>query len=155
MTDVPFGRGGSPLQNLLERKIYQTKISAIKCVRELDAGAVYLKRDFDISYGNAEEIYLRAAKIISEMIDEIIIRHPKPVPQQGEVVTFKRRIPSQSDISELRDLESVYNHVRMLDAPGYPRAFIECNKIKFIFHDVKEKNGMLQAKVDITPPPPP
>jgi methionyl-tRNA formyltransferase len=155
MTDVPFGRGGSPLQNLLERKIYQTKISAIKCVRELDAGDVYLKRDFDISYGNAEEIYARGAGIISEMIDEIIFKNPKPIPQHGEVVEFKRRSPAQSDISQLRDLESVYNYVRMLDAPGYPKAFIECNQIKYIFYGIRRKEGMLQAQLDIVPPPPP
>ncbi|MBW1855473.1 MAG: methionyl-tRNA formyltransferase, partial [Deltaproteobacteria bacterium] len=42
MTDVPFGRGGSPLQNLIARGIYQTKISALRCVKEVDAGPVYL-----------------------------------------------------------------------------------------------------------------
>src|SRR5690606_15332429 len=34
MTDLPFGRGGSPLQNLLVRKVYKTKISAL----QVDAG---------------------------------------------------------------------------------------------------------------------
>ena len=29
MTDLPFGRGGSPLQNLISRGIYSTKISAL------------------------------------------------------------------------------------------------------------------------------
>ena len=28
MTDLPFGRGGSPLQNLISRGIYKTKITA-------------------------------------------------------------------------------------------------------------------------------
>lgn len=149
MTDVPFGRGGSPLQNLLERKIYQTKISAIKCVRELDAGDVYLKRDFDISYGNAEEIYARGARIISEMIDEIISKNPKPIPQHGEVVEFKRRSPAQSDISQLRDLESIYNYVRMLDAPGYPKAFIKNDFFKFELYNVRKTNDVLQAQVEI------
>jgi len=30
MTDLPFGRGGSPLQNLISRGIHQTRISAIR-----------------------------------------------------------------------------------------------------------------------------
>jgi methionyl-tRNA formyltransferase len=118
MTDLPFGRGGSPLQNLLERRIYKTKISAIRCVGDIDAGDIYLKRDFDISYGNANEIYLRAAEVISEMIDEIIMTDPQPKPQSGEVVLFKRRNASQSNILPLNDLEDVYNYIRMLDAPG-------------------------------------
>jgi len=107
MTDLPFGRGGSPLQNLLERKIYKTKISAIKCSNILDGGDIYLKRDFDISNGNAQEIYERASKIVFEMINEILQTNPVPVPQIGEIVEFKRRNPKQSDISNLNDLESV------------------------------------------------
>ena len=59
MTDLPYGRGGSPLQNLIVRGHKDTKISAIKVVRELDAGPVYLKKDLDLS-GTAEDIFYRA-----------------------------------------------------------------------------------------------
>jgi len=149
MTDLPFGRGGSPLQNLLERNIYKTKISAIKCTHGLDTGDIYLQRDFDISFGNAENIYLRAAEIISEMIDKIIMTNPEPKPQSGMVVSFKRRNASQSNIFSLNDLESVYNYIRMLDAPGYPRAFIKTNSIKYEFFDVEKINNTLQAQVEI------
>jgi methionyl-tRNA formyltransferase len=149
MTDLPFGRGGSPLQNLLERKIYKTKISAIQCGKILDGGDVYLKRDFDISYGNAEEIYFRAADIISEMIDEIILNHPKAIPQAGEIVEFKRRNAVQSDISGINDLEAVHNYIRMLDAPGYPKAFIKINGIKYTFYNTNKIGSKLKAQVEI------
>jgi len=149
MTDLPFGRGGSPLQNLLERKIYNTKISAIKCTQGLDTGDIYLQRDFDISYGSAESIYLRAAEIASEMIDEIIMTNPRTKPQSGTVVSFKRREASQSNISSLSDLESVYNYIRMLDAPGYPRAFIKNSLIKYEFFNVERINNTLKAQVEI------
>src|SRR5438105_14840854 len=59
MTDVPFGRGGSPLQNLIARGIYETRISALRCVAELDAGPVYLKRDFSVGRGASREMYAR------------------------------------------------------------------------------------------------
>ena len=149
MTDLPFGRGGSPLQNLLERKIYKTKISAIKCIGDLDAGDIYLKRDFDISYGNAESIYMRAAEIISEMIDEIIMTNPTPKPQSGNVEYFKRREAYQSNILPLNDLESIHNYIRMLDAPGYPKAFINDNLVRYEFFNVKKINNTLQAQVEI------
>lgn len=149
MTDLPFGRGGSPLQNLLDRGIYHTKISAIKCVKELDAGDIYLKKDFDISYGSAREIYERAGDIVSDMIDEIILTNPKPVSQKGEAICFKRRKPEQSNIIDLQDLTKIYNYIRMLDADGYPKAFIENKNIKFEFSDVKFKNGKLTAQVEI------
>ena len=44
MTDLPYGRGGSPLQNLITNKIYNTKITAIKVSKELDEGDIYLKK---------------------------------------------------------------------------------------------------------------
>ena len=43
MTDLPYGRGGSPLQNLIIRGHKTTKITALKMIQELDTGDVYLK----------------------------------------------------------------------------------------------------------------
>jgi methionyl-tRNA formyltransferase len=55
MTDVPFGRGGSPLQNLIVRGITRTKLTALRCVKEMDAGPVYMKRELGLE-GRAERI---------------------------------------------------------------------------------------------------
>ena len=44
MTAVPYGRGGSPLQNLIIQGFSSTLITALKMVKELDAGGVYTKR---------------------------------------------------------------------------------------------------------------
>ena len=150
MTDLPFGRGGSPLQNLISRGIYKTKISALKCTKELDAGDIYLKKDFDISYGSAHEIYFRAGEIISQMIDEIINKHPIPQAQTGNIVEFKRRHPSESNISDIKELKKAYDYIRMLDAEGYPNAFIETDKLRFEFTDANYQNGKLFANVRIT-----
>ena len=43
MTDVPYGRGGSPLQKLIARGHRETKLTALRMVGELDAGPVYYK----------------------------------------------------------------------------------------------------------------
>ena len=56
MTDLPFGRGGSPLQNLLLRNIESTKISLIKMNNKLDQGEIVYKEKFDL-IGNAQDIY--------------------------------------------------------------------------------------------------
>ena len=91
MTDLPFGRGGSPLQNLISHGIYETKISALKATNEVDAGPIYMKLPVSLC-GSAEEIYMRLSKIIfNEMIPYIIEKEPDPVPQEGEIVFFKRR----------------------------------------------------------------
>ncbi|MDD2620321.1 MAG: hypothetical protein PHC92_06605 [Syntrophomonadaceae bacterium] len=83
MTDLPFGKGGSPLQNLIARGIHETQISAFRCEKELDAGPIYCKRPLSL-YGTAEEIYARTAVIVEDMIKWIIKNCPDPIPQQGE-----------------------------------------------------------------------
>ncbi len=149
MTDVPFGRGGSPLQNLIARKIYETKISALKCTKELDAGDVYLKYPLSL-YGTAEEIYIRAANIIKLMIQEIIQKDLYPITQNGEIVTFRRRLPEEGNIANLSELEQVFDYIRMLDAEDYPKAFLETKHFKFEFQRASLKNGFINADVKIT-----
>lgn len=149
MTDLPFGRGGSPLQNLIERGIYKTKISAIRCSKKLDAGDIYLKKDFDISYGTAKEIYIRAGKIVSDMIDEIIQTNPVPTKQTGEITEFKRRKPEMSNIENVKNINKIYDYIRMLDCDGYPRAYLENKNVKYEFFDAKIEGEKLTAKVEI------
>ncbi len=132
MTDVPFGRGGSPLQNLIARGIYETKISALKCTASIDAGPVYLKRSLDLC-GSAEDIYIRASEIIEDMIAEIVDTSPEPKEQQGEPTIFRRRTPEEGNIAELNDLRQIYDYIRMLDAEGYPNAFLEIGAFRFEF----------------------
>ncbi len=106
MTDLPFGRGGNPLQNLIVRGYKKTKVSALKCVKEIDAGSIYLKKDLDISYGSADEIYDRAYDIIiDDMIPHILKYNPMPIPQKGEVVVFERWRCNKSDIARALDTD--------------------------------------------------
>ena len=51
MTDLAYGRGGSPLQNLIQRGHRSTMLTALRCCEGLDTG------DIDL-HGNAEEIAL-------------------------------------------------------------------------------------------------
>jgi len=150
MTDLPYGRGGSPLQNLIARGHKKTKISAIKVEKGIDTGDIYIKEELNLE-GKAEEIFKRASKIIFEkMIPEILEKNITPYPQKGEIVEFKRRKPSQSNIGELESVEKIYDYIRMLDAEGYPKAYIKVNDIKYEFYDAKIENDEIQAKVKIT-----
>lgn len=148
MTDLPFGRGGSPLQNLIVRGYADTKLSAIQCVGKLDAGDVYLKRDLSL-FGSAEEIFLRAADLTLEMMVEIIQKDIVPVPQKGEAVIFKRRKPEDGNISGLETLSDVFDYIRMLDAEGYPRAFLNVGKIHIEFDRASLKDGHIIADAKI------
>lgn len=149
MTDLPFGRGGSPLQNLIERGIYETRLSAIRCGKELDGGDVYLKAPLSL-WGTAEEIYLRAAELSKEMMIQIANESIVPVPQTGDATIFKRRSPDQGNVGALTELEKVFDYIRMLDADGYPHAFAETGHLHFEFARASLKDGYIKADVTIT-----
>ena len=149
MTDLPFGRGGSPLQNLVARGIYETQISALRCVEELDAGPIYLKRPLSL-HGAAEEIYLRASDVVEQMIVEIIKVHPQPVEQKGEPTFFNRRTPAQGNLLEATSLNQAFDLIRMLDADGYPNAYIDVGHFRLEFNRASRKAGCLVADVRIT-----
>lgn len=150
MTDLPFGRGGSPLQNLISRGYKTTKISAIKVEEGLDTGDVYIKKLLSLE-GTAAEIFERATLIIQEMISDIIERKIEPFPQFGEVTEFKRRKSEDSNLVELSELEKVYDYIRMLDCEGYPKAFIETPNLKFEFDNASfdESGKIITANVRI------
>lgn len=149
MTDLPFGRGGSPLQNLIAQGIYETKISALRCVEEMDAGPIYLKKPFSL-YGSAEEIFLRASEVIEDMIVEILEKLPDPMPQEGVPTVFKRRKPEESDLATAQTLEQAFDLIRMLDADGYPLAFINFGPFKIEFTRASKKAGQVLADVRIS-----
>ena len=149
MTDVPFGRGGSPLQNLIIRGHHKTKLSALRMVHELDAGPVYMKEELSLD-GSAGEIYLRATRLSAQMIGRIIREHPEPVPQAGNVVVFKRRKPEESLIATPANLESLYDFIRMLDAEGYPKAFVVWHGFRLEFSRAVLYNDRIETAVTIT-----
>jgi len=149
MTDLPYGRGGSPLQNMIVRRQYYTVISAFRVVEEMDAGPIYLKHPLLLE-GTADEILKRASDyIFRSMIPHILANRPVPVEQQGDATIFKRRTPAQSNIAHFQNLGEIYDHIRMLDGPGYPPAFIETSKLRVEFTEAKLEAGEVEAKVKI------
>lgn len=149
MTALPFGRGGSPLQNLVVRGLRETLISAIRASGELDAGPIYLQRPLSLA-GTADEIFLRAEPIVLTMIEEIARTRPVPVPQQGEPVVFTRRKPADGDVAGLPGLDAVYDHIRMLDGEGYPPAFVVAGGFRFEFARAALRGDHVEAGVRIT-----
>ncbi|HBS85001.1 MAG TPA: methionyl-tRNA formyltransferase [Bacteroidales bacterium] len=148
MTDLPFGRGGSPLQNLIANGFQTTMLSALMVQKGIDSGPIYLKKKLKLN-GSAKQIFNRSAKIVEKMIVEIIEKDIIPKPQLGEAVIFKRRTPEESNICQLDDLDKIYDYIRMLDCEGYPNAFIETEKMRYEFYDAKLRNNKIDAKVRI------
>ena len=150
MTDLPYGRGGTPLQNLIARGHRETRLTAFRMIDELDAGPVYLKEKLSLE-GSAEDILIRATRLSARLIERMIAEAPTPVPQRGEPVIFTRRTPEQSRMPSGVSLEALYDFVRMLDAETYPRAFLEHDGFRYEFGAADLHDGRIEARVTISP----
>ncbi|MCW8914501.1 MAG: hypothetical protein OQK24_01460 [Magnetovibrio sp.] len=148
-TDLPYGRGGSPIQNLIVRGHTETVISALKMTAEMDGGDIYLKRPLTLE-GTADEIFKRSSLIVADMIEQMTKSEITPTPQVGEVTVFKRRTPDQSEIPQSgMDVKQLYDHIRMLDADGYPHAFLDVGGNRCEFRNPVLRHGKLEAQVEI------
>jgi len=101
--------------------------------------------------GNAEQIYVRSANLAAQMISQIIATELAPVPQAGEPTVFHRRKPTDSELpANMASLDEVYDFVRMLDADGYPRAFLRYGIFRLEFARIGCYDGKLVADVTVT-----
>lgn len=152
MTDLPYGRGGSPLQNLIVRGHRETQLSAIKMTSTLDGGPIFMKCPLSLEGSTAEEIYVRASKLSCELALRIIDDSPIPRPQTGEPTEFKRRKPKEGSIHNAESLEQIHDFIRMLDADGYPPAFLEYGGFRLEFRRSSRYHDRVVAEVTIRRP---
>jgi methionyl-tRNA formyltransferase len=120
----------------------------LRCVEELDAGPIYLKRPLSLE-GTAEEILQRAADLTGIIIEEILTLGPAPTQQSGTVTRFQRRRPEDGNLSSRSDLQQVYDFIRMLDADGYPAAFLETEHFRVEFTKAAHKTDAVLAHAKI------
>lgn len=150
-SDLPKGRGGSPIQNQIINGIKKTKITAFKIDKNLDHGPICLKKNFLLN-GNLFNILKRMERTCVTMIKEIIKKKNLKFNQQkGKVSFYKRRKKRDSNIffQDLKNLNNYYDFIRMLDAKSYPSAYLDNNKFRFIFKNVKRYKNYLTADTKI------
>jgi methionyl-tRNA formyltransferase len=75
--------------------------------------------------------------------------NPQPEPQTGDVVRFTRRKPEDGNWGSAESLDKVYDYIRMLDAEGYPPAFVRIGHYKLEFSRASRKGSTVNASVRI------
>ena len=150
-SNLPNGRGGSPIQNQILLGTKKTKLTAFKVSNNLDAGPICLKKNLSLK-GSAEDIFKRMELTSIKMINKILkTKKLKFNKQLGRPTFFKRRKNSESRIKfdKSNSVKKLYDFLRMLDAPDYPKAFIELNKFRFTFQNIKMKKKLIYASIKI------
>lgn len=149
-SNLPFGRGGSPIQNLIKRKIYSTYVCAIKMTNVLDGGPIYCKKKIKLT-GSLDYIFTHLSKKVMQMILFILKNNPKPKTQKGKKLYFKRLKPKDSKINTKEKLIDIYDKIRMLDHKEYPNAFLKSGKYTFLFRKALKKRNKIISEVIIKP----
>ncbi len=145
---LPYGRGGSPIQNLILKGFKSSPVCALKVVQELDAGPIYAKKNLNLN-GSLSEILFRLNVIVNDLISELIRFLPTPKKQTGEVYSFKRLTSKNNLIPNNITLDSFFDRIRMLDEDSYPNAFINYKNFRIEFQNAEIIKGQIVCKSKI------
>lgn len=140
---LPYGRGGSPIQNLIMEGLKESPVCAIKMTAKLDSGPIYASSNISLG-GTLNSIFSRINDAINDLIVDIIVENPHPAEQEGEPYVFKRLTNSDNEIATGLKLEEVYDRIRMVDHTDYPNAFIMYGDLKIEFSDAVLKGEMME-----------
>ena len=145
---LPYGRGGSPIQNLILRGKRVSSVCALKMTDVIDSGPIYIKKKIILS-GTLSQILDRVAHKIVSIINQMNKQIIKPKPQRGKILIFKRIKEINSQISGKLSLERIYDKIRMVDSPEYPLAFIKKKNIKIEFTNPILKRNYISCNAKI------
>jgi methionyl-tRNA formyltransferase len=98
--------------------------------------------------GKISEIFFNLASSVEKLILRIVHENPKPIPQAGEIVEFKRLKADDNELDFSLMPEELFDRVRMVDGLDYPKAFKKIGKYKMKFSNALMKDGKLYANVE-------
>lgn len=126
---LPKYRGGSPIQNQIINGESISAVTFFRMTEKLDAGNILWQRVFSLK-DNLNDINFRVkALTLSGIFDILNNNYDEYAQLESDVTYFKRRTPSQSEISideiNTSGAKQLHDKVRCLQDP-YPNAFIVC-----------------------------
>lgn len=145
---LPYGRGGSPIQNLIIRKFKKAPVCAIKMTSKIDSGPIYLKKYISLN-GSLNEIFERISDAILFMITKITKNKIIPKHQSGKPLYFKRINEKESLINQFEKLDNVYDKIRMLDSEEYPNAYYKFGNTIIKLQGAKNKRNYILCNAKI------
>ena len=150
-SNLPDGRGGSPIQNQFLNKVYDSKVNAILMQKEIDSGPIFCSKPVKLQ-GNLFDIWTAIANSAYEVILEFLTKLPSPKEQNfsKDDKIYKRLKTNNIDFESKEDLLEIYDFIKIHDAEGYPKANIKINDFKIEFSRAKFDDNKLICDVLIT-----
>ena len=148
-SDLPKGRGGSPIQNLIIDNKKTSPVCAIQMIEEIDAGPEYGRKNISLD-GNITEIFNRIQLAVDHLICIILKKKKKALPQKGKITYYKRREKSDSQIMPDENIIKIYNKIRCVDGLDYQKSFIDYGINRLEFSNAKKYKTHIKSEVTIT-----
>lgn len=149
---LPYGKGGSPIQNLIIRGHKYTQICLIGYSEKIDEGNIYLKKKISLN-GDLSDILKNISIKINIMITNFILKKGaiKSIKQTEENFKFFRLSKINNYLIRGGGVKQNYDRIRMLDHPDYPNVSIQYgNKIIEFCKSKKVGNEILvSAKIKL------
>ena len=118
-SDLPKYRGPSPIRTAIYNGDKKSAVCLMNITSELDAGDVYIRREFDIGENDTNtDVEKIVSKIGADMLTEYLANPSayKATPQIGEP-TFTRKFTSDDEIIDWsRGAVAIHNQIRALGA---------------------------------------
>ena len=144
-SDLPRGRGMSPLTWQILRGKNNITFSLIEASNQIDNGPIYYKKTKFIK----PNLVLNEIKNIQFEINIILLKKflnfykkrgmaPKKVIQKGKKNYFRSRTPDDSKLNINKSIKSQFNLLRLCDHKNYP-AFFYLSKKKYFLKLEKKK----------------
>ena len=143
---LPFGRGGSPIQNLILNGFKESPVCAIKVTEEIDAGPIYESIEVSLS-GNIDQIFQKISVAIEKLIISICKNNPLPIEQSGKPFVFQRLNIKDNELQSSSSIRGIYDRIRMVDGKDYSKAYMNFGDYKIEFKNAELQNDYLYANV--------
>lgn len=143
---LPYGRGGSPIQNMINLGHDETEVCSLLMTEEFDAGPIYIRTKVSLK-GNLDQILIRIYKAIADQINELLKNDIEPEEQVGEVTKFSRITDNSIKFNE--PLNKIFDKIRMLDSSIYPQSYIDIEDCKIEFKNAKYSEDQIEASITI------
>ncbi|MBE3024362.1 methionyl-tRNA formyltransferase [Janthinobacterium sp. GW458P] len=143
---LPYGRGGSPVQNLILRGIENSPVCALRMTEILDGGPIYDSIEVSLD-GTISEIFSRISVCVEKLIIKICQENIKPKEQYGNIVPFSRLTYEDNELKSEYSIKELFDRIRMVDGASYKNAYINFGYYKIEFSNSFIRDNELYAKV--------
>lgn len=141
-SDLPQGKGWSPLTwQILEGK-NAIPITLFEAQEKVDSGVIYKKTTIDLEgHELIEEIKhlqgLATQKLILDFLKNIV--HMKGIEQEGKESFYPKRTEKDSELDPSKSIDEQFNLLRVCDNERYPAFFMKNGK-KYLVKIYREED---------------